>query len=110
MHPFFETNEEDKMYKFMCPTSSGRDDDPRLNPGVDPDMGKMAFEKVLECVAEKDGLRERGERYYETLKESEWVGQVDLVESEGEDHCFHLFNPNSDRAAPLFKRIADFVN
>ncbi|KAI9127586.1 hypothetical protein K1719_000579 [Acacia pycnantha] len=109
VHPFFGTRDEDKMYRFMCPTSSGRDDDPKLNPGADPDLGKMRCEKVLVCVAEKDGLKERGVKYYETLRKSEWGGKVDLIESEGEDHCFHMFNPNSERVGPLFNHIAEFV-
>ncbi|XP_054786295.1 probable carboxylesterase 1 [Prosopis cineraria] len=109
LHPFFGTSEEDKMYRFMCPTSSGRDDDPKLNPGEDPNLSKMGCEKVLVCVAGKDGLKERGVKYYETLRKSEWGGRVDLIESEGEDHCFHMFNPNSERVGPLFNLIAEFV-
>ncbi|KAI4298443.1 hypothetical protein L6164_032002 [Bauhinia variegata] len=106
-HPFFGTAEVDGLYKFICPTSSGRDDDPKLNPAVDPDLAKLGCEKVLVCVAEKDRLRERGVAYYETLRSSGWGGTVKLVESKGEEHCFHIFN--SSKAVPLLNEMADFI-
>lgn len=110
VHPFFGSKEEDKMYRFMCPSSSGREDDPRLNPAVDPNLSDMGCERVLVCLAEKDGLKERGKAYYETLKGSRWSGSVEILESPGEDHCFHMFNPNSDQAPILLKRFASFMN
>ncbi|GKV22468.1 hypothetical protein SLEP1_g32337 [Rubroshorea leprosula] len=74
VHPFFGGKETDEMYKYLCPTSSGRDDDPRLNPVVDPNLGKMACQRVMVFVAEKDWLRNRGQAYYETLGKSGWGG------------------------------------
>lgn len=59
MHPFFAGKEEDKMYKYLCPTSSGCDDDLKLNPAVDPNLSKLGCKKVLVCMAEKDWLRNR---------------------------------------------------
>ncbi|KAJ0077667.1 hypothetical protein Patl1_36179 [Pistacia atlantica] len=32
VHPFFGGKEPDEMYKFLCPTSSGCDDDPEIEP------------------------------------------------------------------------------
>ncbi|KAI4332271.1 hypothetical protein L6164_017194 [Bauhinia variegata] len=78
-HPFFGTAEVDRLYKFICPTSSGRDDDPKLNPAVDLDLSKLGCEKVLVCVAEKDRLRERGVAYDETLRSGGWDGTVKLM-------------------------------
>ncbi|KAJ0010919.1 hypothetical protein Pint_34452 [Pistacia integerrima] len=109
VHPFFGGKEVDKMYKYLCPSSSGCDDDPKLNPGVDPNLKNMACDRVLVCVAGKDWLRNRGEAYYETLAESEWGGKVEFYESSDEDHCFHLFNLNSEKAVPLMKKMVDFI-
>ncbi|KAF9684288.1 hypothetical protein SADUNF_Sadunf04G0102400 [Salix dunnii] len=32
MHPYFGAPKPGQVYKFMCPTSSGSNDDPKLNP------------------------------------------------------------------------------
>ncbi|XP_057787453.1 probable carboxylesterase 12 [Salvia miltiorrhiza] len=110
VHPFFGNKEEDKLYQTLCPTSSGRDDDPRLNPAVDPRIGKMAGRRVIFFVAEKDFFRDGGRNYYEGLKRSAWTGEVEIMESEGEGHCFHLFNPCTDKAAAITDRLVAFLN
>ncbi|KAG2705449.1 hypothetical protein I3760_05G054100, partial [Carya illinoinensis] len=109
VHPFFVGKDRDEMYKFLSSTSSGCSDDPKLNPAVDPDLSKMGCAKVLVCVAEKDSLKDRGVTYSETLKKSGWGGGVELIESKGEDHCFHLFNAESEQAAQLMKKFVEFV-
>ncbi|KAI6677900.1 hypothetical protein NL676_038696 [Syzygium grande] len=70
VHPYFSGRETNEKYKFMCPTSSGLDDDPKLNSAVDRDLLKIPCEKVLVCMTEKDSLRDAGVKYYETLCES----------------------------------------
>ncbi|XP_044488191.1 probable carboxylesterase 4, mitochondrial [Mangifera indica] len=109
VHPFFVGKEVDEMYKYICPTSSGCDDDPKLNPSVDPNLKSMGCDKVLVFVAEKDRLRNLGVGYYESLVNSEWPGKVELYETLGEDHCFHLFNLNSEKARALMKKMVDFI-
>ncbi|KAJ4716353.1 Alpha/beta hydrolase-3 [Melia azedarach] len=109
VHPYFGCEKPDELYKYMCPTSSGCDDDPKLNPGVDPNLKSMGCSRVLVCVAEKDWLKNRGIGYYETLAKSEWKGKVEFYESLGEDHCFHLIDSNGEKAAPLMKRMVDFI-
>ncbi|XP_073125202.1 2-hydroxyisoflavanone dehydratase-like [Henckelia pumila] len=110
MHPWFGGKEVDKLYKMLCPTSSGRDDDPRVNPAVDPRIGTMAGRRVLFCLAEKDWLRNRGMGYCEELKKSSWGGEVEVMESQGEGHCFHLFHPNTHNAVALMDRLVAFFN
>ena len=39
-------------------------------------------------------LKERGLLFCETLRKSGWDGEVQIVETEGEEHVFHLFNPD----------------
>ncbi|KAJ4844754.1 hypothetical protein Tsubulata_003450 [Turnera subulata] len=109
VHPYFGTKEPDVFYKYMCPTSSGADDDPKLNPGADPNLLKLKCDKVLVCVAEKDRLKGRGVSYYEAMKKCGWGGSVDFYETKGEDHCFHFFKPTSENIAPLMKRMIDFI-
>ncbi|KAL0348363.1 UNVERIFIED_CONTAM: putative carboxylesterase 2 [Sesamum angustifolium] len=110
VHPFFAGNEVAELYKFLCPTSSGRGDDPRLNPAVDPRIRKMAGRRVAFFLAEKDMLREGARGYYEGLKKSEWRGEVEMFETEGEGHCFHLFNTNSEKAEAVMDRLVGFLN
>ncbi|KAG8364271.1 hypothetical protein BUALT_Bualt19G0110900 [Buddleja alternifolia] len=109
VHPFFGGKDVDKLYKFLCPASSGRDDDPRLNPAVDPRIRRMAGRRVVFFVAEKDFLRERGKAYCEALRESEWKGEVEIFESEGEGHCFHLFDLNCDKAVAMIDHLVAFL-
>ncbi|KAL6348049.1 hypothetical protein AAG906_037778 [Vitis piasezkii] len=109
-HPFFVGKEPDKMIEFLYPSCSRVNDDPKLNPTVDPNLSKMGCERVLVFVAEKDWLKSRGVGYCETLGKSGWTGAVELMENEGEDHCFHLFNSNSEKAEMLMKRTVSFIN
>ncbi|GMH18188.1 hypothetical protein Nepgr_020029 [Nepenthes gracilis] len=110
VHPFFGRKEPDEMYKYLCPTSSGSDDDPRLNPGVDPRLPKLCCERVLVCVAEKDWLRDRGKGYYDSLVNSGWGGVAEFVETQDADHCFFLFDPSHHKAEPLRRKFASFIN
>ncbi|KAF7144362.1 hypothetical protein RHSIM_Rhsim05G0082800 [Rhododendron simsii] len=110
VHPYFAVSEPDKMIQFLYPGSSGTDSDPKLNPKADPDLDKMGCEKVLVFVAEKDWLKSRGVEYCETLKNSGWKGNVELVENEGEDHVFYKLNPTCEKALLLMQKLASFVN
>ncbi|KAJ6692563.1 ARYLACETAMIDE DEACETYLASE [Salix purpurea] len=101
--------EPDKFYQYMCPTSSGTDDDPKLNPEVVPDLLKLKCDAVLVCLAEKDKFKGRGVAYYEAMKKCGWGGTVYCHESKGEDHCFHFFNPGSENIGPLMKKMVDFI-
>ncbi|KAA8545888.1 hypothetical protein F0562_020661 [Nyssa sinensis] len=105
IHPFFGNNEIDKLWMFICPETSGSDD-PRLNPAAHPSLlSKLGCNKVLICTAGKDHLRERGWTYYEALRKSGWGGLVEIMETEGEEHVFHLFNPTSDKAGTLMNKF-----
>ncbi|KAI5314558.1 PREDICTED: probable carboxylesterase [Prunus dulcis] len=97
------------VWRFACPSTSGSDD-PLLNPAKDPKLGKLGCEEVLVCVAEKDGLKDRGWHYSEILKKSGWNGAVEVIEAKGEGHVFHLFNPICDNAVALKKKIVSFLN
>lgn len=111
MHPYFgsEDSLQNQLYFYLYPTSPGYEKDPKLNPLVDPDLHRLAVERVLVCIGEKDWIKDRGLTYYETLSRSKWSGTVELEENEGADHCFHLFK-RSESSKQLMKRLAEFVN
>ncbi|KAJ1397411.1 Alpha/Beta hydrolase fold [Sesbania bispinosa] len=101
----------DKWWDFVCPSDKGNDD-PLINPFVEeaPDLKGVGCNKVLVTIAEKDILRDRGKLYHKKLVNSGWKGTAEFYETQGEDHVFHIFNPNSDKAKSLIKRIAAFIN
>ncbi|KAL9234192.1 hypothetical protein vseg_009087 [Gypsophila vaccaria] len=99
----------DRLWKFVHPKTSGSDD-PMLNPGADPELGKLAGEKMLVFVAEKDMLRDRGFYYKEALVKSGWKGEVKVVEASQENHVFHLIKPASPNALHLMQHFVAFLN
>ncbi|XP_039069130.1 probable carboxylesterase 2 [Hibiscus syriacus] len=101
----------DKWWLYVCPSDKGCDD-PLINPFADgsPDLAGLACHRILVIVAEKDILKDRGRFYYDKLVKSEWKGKAEIMETEGEGHVFYIFNPESDKAKSLFKRLAAFLN
>lgn len=109
VHPYFGNDRPDKLLNFIFPTISGPNDH-RIYPNKDSDLSTLGCNRVLILVAERDWLNDRGRTYYEALRQSGWGGTVEIVETEGEDHVFHLFNPNCDKAVALLKQMASFFN
>lgn len=99
----------DSLWLFVCPTTSGCDD-PLINPATDPNLGRLGCGRILVFVAEKDNLRDRAWFYHESIGKSGWSGGIEVVEDDGEDHVFHLFNPAGDKAVAMLKRTAAFLN
>ncbi|PON82019.1 Alpha/beta hydrolase fold [Trema orientale] len=100
-----------KAAGFTYPTSTGGSDDPLMNPAKDPNLGRLGCGRVLVCVAEKDGLKDRGLYYSEVLLEnSEWEGRVEVMETKGEDHIFHLLHPTCDNALDMMSCICTFLD
>ncbi|XP_047339707.1 probable carboxylesterase 2 [Impatiens glandulifera] len=123
VHPFFGGEEPigsemvnhysetlEKLWRIACPTTVTSLDDPMINPSMDPNIGKMGCERVLVCVAEKDWLKDRGWYFYEELKRSNWKGKLEIVETAGEIHIFHLYNPTGDNALAFIKLFVSFFN
>ncbi|KAF5183850.1 2-hydroxyisoflavanone dehydratase [Thalictrum thalictroides] len=122
IHPYFVGNEPigsevgnvtmdmaKKLWTFVCPLTTGMDD-PLINPVKDPHFSRLGCKRVLVCVAEKDGLRDRGKFYHEELGKSEWDGVVEFMEAEGENHVFHLFNPSCKKAVDLMSSVVSFIH
>uniref|UniRef100_A0A2P2JEI9 Alpha/beta hydrolase fold-3 domain-containing protein n=1 Tax=Rhizophora mucronata TaxID=61149 RepID=A0A2P2JEI9_RHIMU len=109
VHPYFGGKQPDKIYEYMCPTSPGPENDPKLNPDADPNLMKLKCDKLLVCVAEKDMLRGRGVAYYEKMSKCAWGGDVEFYETKEEGHCFHFFNPSSENIQPFMKKLVNFI-
>ncbi|CAI9118542.1 OLC1v1020129C1 [Oldenlandia corymbosa var. corymbosa] len=115
--PYFcdsETKEESleyKIWKLVYPSAPGGVNSPLINPFADdaPNLGKIECQKVFVCCGEKDVLRDIDLRYVEALKKSGFEGELELADVEGEDHCFQLFNPYTEKAQSLISSMASFI-
>ncbi|KAL6970437.1 hypothetical protein U1Q18_030137 [Sarracenia purpurea var. burkii] len=119
-HPYFwgsdpERGHEDRvgsrLWKFAYPSCPGGLDDPMINPSAPgaPSLAGLGCSRLLVCVAEKDPLRERNVRYYESVKESGWCGEVEMYESKGEGHVFHISNPEAESTERMIKQLVSFI-
>lgn len=101
----------DTWWEFVCPSDKGHDD-PLINPFAEgaPNVTGLGCERIIVCVAEMDILRDRGRDYYERVVKSGWKGVAEMVEVEGEDHVFHILNPDGEKAVNMIKRLATFIN
>ncbi|XP_022962038.1 probable carboxylesterase 2 [Cucurbita moschata] len=101
----------ERLWGFICPARP-ENDDPWVNPVAEgaARLAGMGSGRVLVCVAEKDVLRDRGRHYYEALAGSGWLGVAEIVESEDEDHLFHLNDLEGQKAKDLIRRLGAFFN
>ncbi|KAL2318596.1 hypothetical protein Fmac_032472 [Flemingia macrophylla] len=101
----------DRLWPFVCPETPDNDD-PRVNPVGEgaPSLAWLGCGRVLVCVAENDVLRDRGWLYYNALSRSGWMGVVEIKETQGEGHAFHLYDLATNNAQDLIKCLADFYN
>jgi len=97
------------VWSIALPAGADKDH-PFCNPvgPRSPALSTLVYGRMLVFVAEKDLLRDRGILYYEALKKA--GKDADLFMTEGEGHVFHLYNPNSENAPPMLKRISDFIH
>ncbi|XP_040950483.1 probable carboxylesterase 2 [Gossypium hirsutum] len=101
----------DKWWLYVCP-SDKECDDPFINMFVDrsSNLVGLACHRILVTIADKDILKDIWRFYYDKLVKSGWRGKAEIMENEGEDHVFHIFNPDCDKAKSLMKRLAAFLN
>lgn len=110
-----EQNFYNLVWKLAYPSAPGGIDNPFINPLAPdaPSLAQLACSKIFICVAEKDGLCDRGVWYYEAVKKSGWQGQIQFFRQENEDHVYHLLQPalnqDSPNANKLIKLIASFL-
>ncbi|KAK7362661.1 hypothetical protein VNO77_04780 [Canavalia gladiata] len=108
LHPYFGNENKDELVAYLYPGYTGPDNT-IIHAPQDPNLSGLGCPKVLVFISEKDFLRERGRNFYEALKKSGWKGVVDIVEFEGEDHVFHLFDPTKEKAKALVKQFVSFM-
>ncbi|VFQ68364.1 unnamed protein product [Cuscuta campestris] len=99
----------ENMWRVAHPTATGMDD-PNINPGKDPELGKMGCKRVIIYVAEKDPSKHRGWLYKEALDGVGWGGEVEVVEVKGESHIFSLLNPMCENAMAMLRKLASFFH
>lgn len=110
-----EQNFFNLVWKLVYPSAPGGIDNPFINPlgAGAPSLAELACSRMLVCVAEKDGSRDRGVWYYEAVKKSGWKGEIQLFEEKDEDHVYHLLKPalnqDSHKADALIKLMASFL-
>ncbi|KAF8703279.1 hypothetical protein HU200_032071 [Digitaria exilis] len=100
------------LWEFVCPDAVDGVDDFRMNPMAPgaPGLERLACEKVMVCVAEGDHLKWRGKAYAEAVARKCPEAVVELFESEGVGHAFHLLDPEREETRCLIGRIAAFVS
>jgi len=102
----------DWLWPFVT-AGQASNDDPRLNP-PEEEIASLTCRRVLVAVAEKDTLRERGcrllDRFSDYYARTATGGEATLVESEGEDHGFHLYSPLRATSRRLMENIVRFIN
>ncbi|KAI9127856.1 hypothetical protein K1719_000849 [Acacia pycnantha] len=108
IHPYFGNDQTDELISFLYPTMAGPDD-PKINPVKDLNLRRLGCRRVMVMVAGSDFLVDRGRTYYEALKKSGWEGELDMVEAEGENHVFHLYDPAKEKAQILAKQFVSFL-
>ncbi|XP_020239894.1 2-hydroxyisoflavanone dehydratase [Cajanus cajan] len=100
------------VWNFVYPSAPGGIDNPMVNPLAPgaPSLDKLGCSKIIVCVAGIDKLRDRGVWYYEAVNKSGWQGELELFEETAEDHVYHIFHPQSEKAIKLIKRLALFLH
>ncbi|KAI3715461.1 hypothetical protein L6452_22444 [Arctium lappa] len=97
------------------PQAEGGIDNPMINPFVGGGDGRRLIaaeygvRKLLVVATEKDELREINIKYFEGVKESEWDGEVEFMEIEGENHCFYVLDSTTEKAKLVMERLASFI-
>jgi hypothetical protein len=110
---WFKPDGVDRLWPYVTAGKLGHDD-PRVCP-VDEEIASLTCRRVLVAVAGKDTFRYRGRQLASRVRlcrAPAWADDEDavtLVESEGEDHCFHLHNPLRASSKILMESIVQFV-
>ncbi|KAG2321246.1 hypothetical protein Bca52824_014459 [Brassica carinata] len=99
---------KERIWDIASPSSDKGVVDPWINV-VGSDLSGLGCKRVLVMVAEKDVLAREGWVYSRELKKSGWEGKVEVMETKGEGHVFHIRNPDSDTAREVVQRFAEFI-
>ncbi|KAH6833027.1 hypothetical protein C2S53_014525 [Perilla frutescens var. hirtella] len=125
-HPFFggsnpvgNESKEDlersfvyRVWSFVYPNAGGGIDNPMINPlaGGAPSLSELGCSKMIVFLAEKDPMAARGRLYTEMVRRSGWGGEMEVVEFEGENHCFQILDTRTQNAKNLINRFVAFIS
>ncbi|KAK9689814.1 hypothetical protein RND81_09G083000 [Saponaria officinalis] len=111
VHPFFTVGQSVKLMDILSGGKMAMTD-PKLNPMGDPDRMRreVVCERMLVCVDKDDMLKGCGVAYCEALKGSGWEGKVELLETNGGGHVFHLWDQKLEKSHEFLEVIASFIN
>uniref|UniRef100_A0A0D9WZN6 Alpha/beta hydrolase fold-3 domain-containing protein n=1 Tax=Leersia perrieri TaxID=77586 RepID=A0A0D9WZN6_9ORYZ len=98
----------DWLWPFVTAGEAGNDDR-RINP-TDDELASLSSScgRVLMAVAGKDTLCHRNQHLAARMRGA--GGDVTVVESDGEDHGFHLYSPLRATSKKLMESIVQFIN
>uniref|UniRef100_A0A0E0LLH7 Alpha/beta hydrolase fold-3 domain-containing protein n=1 Tax=Oryza punctata TaxID=4537 RepID=A0A0E0LLH7_ORYPU len=101
----------ENVWPFVTAGQAGNDD-PWIDPSVE-EIASLTCRRTLVAVAE-DFLGQRGRLLAARMRGCAWAGgdgdNVTVVESEGEDHGFHLYSPLRATSRRLMESIVQFIN
>ncbi|XP_070042293.1 hydrolase 3-like [Nicotiana tomentosiformis] len=113
-----QDNDAYNLWMTICPKlesglSATATDSPMINPLAEkaPSLSGLGCSKLFMGIAEKDVLvpREIMVKFVEGVKKSGWNGELTFFEVEGEDHCFFIEDPETEKAKDLIQRFASFI-
>ncbi|GAB2264959.1 hypothetical protein Dimus_000030 [Dionaea muscipula] len=103
-----------RVWDYLCPLCVGGVDHPYINPFGTPGrlrpLPRLGIDKLMVYTAEKDYLRERGILYGDLVSLSGWNGEVQVFDTPGEGHVFHILTPQSPNTKILIDRLANFMH
>ncbi|XP_020998048.1 2-hydroxyisoflavanone dehydratase [Arachis duranensis] len=99
------------VWDFVYPNAPGGINNPMVNPFAPgaPSLASLGCSKILVCLAGNDSIRDRGIWFFEGLNKSGWKGKSELFEEAGEDHVYHIFHPETEKAKKITDRMASFI-
>ncbi|KAL0434324.1 UNVERIFIED_CONTAM: 2-hydroxyisoflavanone dehydratase [Sesamum latifolium] len=109
------TGDEDiasRLWLFAYPSAPSGVDNPSINPLADgaPSLSTLGFSKIIVNMAGNDDFTPRGLAYADGVKNSGWKGELEVVVDEGEGHCYHIIDPETDKAKNLIKHLGSFIS
>nr|KYP39110.1 putative gibberellin receptor GID1L2 [Cajanus cajan] len=106
-----EEDQHGELLNLVYPSAPGGYDNPVFNPlaSVAPSLAGLGCSKMIVCVAGKDGFKDKGILYYESVIKSGWQGKIQLHHDIDEGHVYYLFNPGSENAKKFHKRLVSFI-
>ncbi|KAL0323575.1 UNVERIFIED_CONTAM: 2-hydroxyisoflavanone dehydratase [Sesamum angustifolium] len=101
-----------RLWLSAYPSAPNGADNPSINPLADgaPSLSTLGLSKLIVNLAGDDDFTPRGLAYVDGVKNSGWKGELEVVVDEGEGHCYHITDPETEKAKNLIKHLAFFIS